>query len=37
VEKMLKGKIPLAMLRLTREGRTAFAGYKKALNGMLKA
>ena len=37
VEKMFKGKIPLTMLRLTREGRTAFAEYKKALNGMLRA
>ena len=37
VEKMFKGKIPLTMLRLTRKGRVAFADYKKALNGMLKA
>lgn len=35
VEKMYKGKIPLTMLRLTRQGKAAFEKYKKALNGVL--
>jgi DNA-binding transcriptional ArsR family regulator len=35
VEKTYRGKIPLTLLRLTRQGRTAFERYKKALNGVL--
>lgn len=35
VEKMYKGKIPLTMLRLTKQGKTAFERYKKALSGVL--
>ena len=35
VEKTYKGKIPLTLLRLTRQGRTAFERYKKILNGVL--
>jgi DNA-binding MarR family transcriptional regulator len=35
VEKTYKGKIPLTVLRLTRQGRAAFERYKKILNGVL--
>ena len=35
VEKTYKGKIPLTVLRLTRQGKTAFERYKKAPNGVL--
>lgn len=35
VEKTYKGKTPLTLLRLTREGKAAFDRYKKALNGVL--
>lgn len=35
VEKTYKGKIPLTLLRLTRQGKTAFERYKKVLNGVL--
>ena len=35
VEKTYKGKIPLTLLRLTRQGKAAFERYKKTLNGML--
>ena len=35
VEKTYKGKIPLTVLRLTRQGKTAFERYKKTLNGVL--
>jgi DNA-binding transcriptional ArsR family regulator len=35
VEKSYKGKIPLTVLRLTRQGKTAFERYKKTLNGVL--
>ena len=35
VEKTYKGKIPLTLLRLTRQGKSAFERYKKTLNGML--
>lgn len=35
VEKTYKGKIPLTLLRLTRQGRSAFERYKKTLNGVL--
>lgn len=35
VEKTYKGKIPLTVLRLTRQGKAAFERYKKTLNGVL--
>jgi len=35
VEKTFRGKIPLTLLRLTRTGRTAFAGYRKTMSGLL--
>jgi DNA-binding transcriptional ArsR family regulator len=35
VEKTYRGKIPLTLLRLTRDGRRAFERYKKDLNGLL--
>jgi DNA-binding MarR family transcriptional regulator len=35
VSKSFEGKISLTVLRLTREGRNAFAEYKKAMNGLL--
>ena len=35
VEKTYKGKVPLTLLRLTRQGKTAFDRYKKTLNGVL--
>jgi len=35
VEKTYKGRIPLTLLRLTRQGRSAFERYKKTLNGVL--
>jgi DNA-binding transcriptional ArsR family regulator len=37
IEKTYRGKIPLTLLRLTRQGRTAFDSYKKSLNGLLRA
>ena len=35
VEKTYRGRIPLTLLRLTRQGRTAFDRYKKTINGVL--
>ena len=35
VAKTFRGKIPLTLLRLTRAGRSAFAGYRKAMSGLL--
>lgn len=35
IVKTFRGKIPLTLARLTRQGRTAFHGYRKALNGLL--
>jgi DNA-binding transcriptional ArsR family regulator len=35
VEKTFRGKIPLTLLRLTRTGRLAFTGYRKAMSGLL--
>jgi DNA-binding MarR family transcriptional regulator len=35
VEKTFKGKIPLTILRLTPQGRSAFDQYRKTMNGML--
>lgn len=36
VEKTYKGKIPLTMLRLSRQGKAAFDRYKKTLAGVLE-
>ena len=35
VEKTYRGKVPLTVLRLTRQGKSAFDRYKKTLNGVL--
>ncbi|QOY90094.1 winged helix-turn-helix domain-containing protein [Paludibaculum fermentans] len=35
VEKSFRGKIPLTVLRLTKDGRAAFVEYKKRMNGLL--
>jgi DNA-binding transcriptional ArsR family regulator len=35
VRKLFKGKIPLTVLRLTRQGAKAFGDYKKAMRGLL--
>ena len=36
IEKTFRGKIPLTIVRLTRNGRTAFQHYRKAMNGLLR-
>jgi DNA-binding transcriptional ArsR family regulator len=36
IEKTYRGKIPLTILRLTHNGRTAFALYKRNMNGLLR-
>jgi len=36
IEKTFRGKIPLTIARLTPEGRSAFHGYRKAMNGLLR-
>jgi DNA-binding transcriptional ArsR family regulator len=36
IEKTYRGKIPLTMLRLTRDGRAAFDAYKRNMNGLLR-
>jgi DNA-binding transcriptional ArsR family regulator len=35
VEKTYKGKIPLTILKLTKQGKGAFERYKKTINGVL--
>jgi DNA-binding transcriptional ArsR family regulator len=35
VEKTYKGKIPLTILKLSKEGEGAFERYKKTINGVL--
>ena len=35
VQKTFKGKVPLTIVRLTREGKAAFDGYKRTMKGML--
>jgi DNA-binding transcriptional ArsR family regulator len=35
VEKTFRGKIPLTVLRLSKQGRGAFEAYKKSMNGLL--
>ena len=34
-EKTYRGKTPLTLLRLTRQGHAAFQGYRKSLTGLL--
>jgi DNA-binding transcriptional ArsR family regulator len=36
IEKTYRGKIPLTLLRLTRNGHKAFEAYKKEMNGLLR-
>lgn len=36
VEKTYRGRIPLTLLRLTRQGRAAFEAYKRSMNGLLR-
>lgn len=36
IEKLFRGKIPLTVIRLTRDGKSAFEAYKKAMNGLLR-
>jgi DNA-binding transcriptional ArsR family regulator len=36
IEKTFRGKVPLTIARLTPEGRAAFHGYRKAMNGLLR-
>jgi DNA-binding transcriptional ArsR family regulator len=36
IEKTYRGRIPLTILRLTRQGRTAFDAYKRNMNGLLR-
>ena len=36
VEKTYRGRIPLTILRLTREGRAAFDAYKRNMSGLLR-
>ena len=35
IEKTYKGKVPLTLLRLTRQGKTAFEAYRRSMNGLL--
>lgn len=35
IEKTYKGKVPLTLLRLTKQGKTAFHVYRKNMNGLL--
>lgn len=35
IEKTYKGKVPLTLLRLTKQGRTAFDAYRQNMNGLL--
>ena len=35
IEKTYRGKVPLTLLRLTKEGKTAFDSYRKRRNGLL--
>lgn len=35
IEKTYKGKVPLTLLRLTKQGRTAFDAYRRNMNGLL--
>ena len=35
IEKTYKGKVPLTVLRLTRQGKAAFEAYRRSMNGLL--
>lgn len=35
IEKTYRGKVPLTVLRLTKQGRTAFDTYRRRMNGLL--
>lgn len=35
IEKTYRGKVPLTLLRLTKQGRSAFEAYRKRMNGLL--
>ena len=35
IQKTFRGKIPLTLMHLTRQGRAAFEGYKKQMKGLL--
>jgi DNA-binding transcriptional ArsR family regulator len=35
IEKTFRGRLPLTILRLTRDGKGAFERYRKTLNGVL--
>jgi DNA-binding transcriptional ArsR family regulator len=35
IEKTYRGKTPLTLLRLTRQGHAAFQGYRRSLTGLL--
>jgi DNA-binding transcriptional ArsR family regulator len=35
IEKTYKGKVPLTLLRLTKQGKAAFDSYRKSMNGLL--
>lgn len=35
IEKTYRGKTPLTLLRLTRQGHAAFQGYRKSVTGLL--
>jgi DNA-binding transcriptional ArsR family regulator len=35
IEKTYKGKVPLTLLRLTRQGKEALTAYRRSINGLL--
>lgn len=35
IEKTYKGKVPLTILRLTKQGKAAFDAYRRSMNGLL--
>jgi DNA-binding transcriptional ArsR family regulator len=37
IEKTYRGKVPLTILRLTKQGKAAFEAYRKNMNGLLAA
>lgn len=37
IEKTYRGKVPLTILRLTKQGKAAFDAYRKNMNGLLAA
>jgi DNA-binding MarR family transcriptional regulator len=36
IEKTFRGKIPLTVIRLTKDGRTAFESYRQAMTELLR-